>query len=104
MTHIVDTKFIESLGDLDLLLGIKESIGKLLTLTERTLDDLEARDVAEEVGHADVVAIGVASPGGVRVLAGLDGREARMFTLGKELIRGACRNGEKYRISYHWHR
>lgn len=86
MTHVVDAKLIESLGDLDLLLGVKESVGELLTLTERALDDLEAGDIAEEVGHADVVAVGVAGGGGVRVLASLDGREAGVFTFGKELI------------------
>ena len=80
MTHVVDTKLVEGLGDLNLLLGVKESVGELLTLTERTLDDLEAGDIAEKVGHADVVAIGVARSGGVRVLAGLDGREAGVFT------------------------
>lgn len=78
MTHVVDTKVIEGLGDLDLLLGIKKGIGELLALTQGTLDDLEAGDIAQEVGDADVVAVGVARGGGVRVLAGLDGREAGM--------------------------
>lgn len=33
VTHIIDTKVIQSLSNLDLLLGIKESIGKLLSLS-----------------------------------------------------------------------
>ena len=37
----VDTKLIQSLGDLDLGLGVKVGIGKLLALTQRRLDDLE---------------------------------------------------------------
>lgn len=49
MTHVVNAKVIERPGDLDLLLGGEEGIGKLLALTEGALDDLESRDVAEEV-------------------------------------------------------
>lgn len=78
MTHVVDTKVVEGLGDLNLLLGIKKGIGELLALTQGTLDDLEAGDIAQEVGDADVVAVGVASDRGVGVFAGLDGREAGM--------------------------
>jgi hypothetical protein len=37
----VNTKLVESLGDLDLGLGVKVGIGKLLALTQRRLDDLE---------------------------------------------------------------
>lgn len=75
-THIVNTKVVESLGDLDLLFGIEESIGELLTLTQGTLDNLETGDIAQEIGDTDVVAVGVAGSGGVRVLAGLDTSEA----------------------------
>lgn len=46
MTHIVGTEFIECLGNLDLLLGVKEGIGKLFPLTKGAFDDLETRDVA----------------------------------------------------------
>ena len=78
MTHVVNTKLIEGLGDLNLLLGIKKGVGELLTLTEGALDDLEAGDIAQEIRHADVVAVWVASDGGVRVLASLNGSEAGM--------------------------
>ena len=80
MTHVVNTKLIESLGDLDLLLGVKKGIGELLALTQSTLDDLEAGDVAEEIGHADVVAVGIPGGGGVRILASLDSSEAGVVT------------------------
>ena len=80
MTHVVNTEIIQSLGNFDLLLGVEESVGELLTLTQSTLDDLEARDVAQEVGDTNVVAIGVPRDGGVGVLASLDGSEAGVFT------------------------
>lgn len=80
MTHVVNTEVVEGLGDLDLLLGIEESIGELLTLTQGALNNLKAGDVAQEVGHADIVAVGVAGRGGVRVLAGLDTSEAGVVT------------------------
>lgn len=76
MTYVVHTKVIESLGDLNLLLGIKKGVGELLALTESTLDNLEPGDIAQEVGHADIVAVRVAGNGGVRVLPGLDTSEA----------------------------
>ena len=41
MTHVVNTKIIQSLGDLNLLLGVKEGIGELFTFSQRTLNDLE---------------------------------------------------------------
>ena len=86
MTHVVNTKLIESLGDLDLLLGVKKGIGELLTLTQGTLDDLEPRDIAQEVGDSSIVAVGVACGGGMRVLASLD--------TGKPRVRSGinCRN------------
>ena len=59
MAHIVGTEFIESLGDLDLLLGIKKGIGKLLSLAQCAFDDLEARDVAQEVGDRVAVTVGI---------------------------------------------
>lgn len=49
VTHIIDTKVIQSLSNLDLLLGIKEGIGKLLSLSQSTLDNLEIRYIAQEV-------------------------------------------------------
>ncbi|GMF73914.1 unnamed protein product [Aspergillus oryzae] len=79
MTHVVDTEIIQSLSDFNLLFGIKESIGELFTLTEGTLNDLEPGDVAQKVGHTNVVAIGVPGGGGVRVLASLDASEAGVF-------------------------
>jgi len=80
MTHIVDTKLIQGLGDLDLLLGIKESVGELLALTKGALNDLEARDIAQEVGDTSVVAVRVTG-GRARVLAGPDSSVA--LVLGK---------------------
>jgi len=49
MTHIVNTKIIQSFGNFNFLGGIEESIGKLFTLSQSTLNDLEVRDVAQEV-------------------------------------------------------
>ena len=46
---VVDTKLVEELGDLDLGLGVEEGIGKLLTLTEGRLDDLEVANIAQVV-------------------------------------------------------
>lgn len=75
MTHVVNTEVIEGPGDLDLLLGVEESVGELLTLTQSRLNDLETRDIAQEIGDADVVAVGVAGGGGVGVLASLNSSE-----------------------------
>ena len=41
MTHVVNTKIIQSLSDLNLLLGVEEGIGELFTLSQCTLNDLE---------------------------------------------------------------
>lgn len=49
MTHIINTKIIQSLSNLNLLLGIKESVCELLSLSQRTLNDLEIRNIAQEV-------------------------------------------------------
>jgi len=76
MTHVVHTELIESLGDLDLLLGIEESVGELLTLTQSRLNDLEAGDIAQEIGDADIVAVRVAGGGRVGVLASLNASES----------------------------
>jgi hypothetical protein len=46
VTHIVNTEIIQSLGDLNLLFGVKKGIGKLFTLSQGALDDLKARNVA----------------------------------------------------------
>ncbi len=46
MTHIVNPKIVQRLGNLDLLGGVKEGIGKLLAFSQCALDDLEVRDVA----------------------------------------------------------
>ena len=91
MTHVVDTKVIQSLGDLNLLLGVKEGVGELFTFTKGTLNDLETRDIAQEVGHADVVAVRVAGHGRVGVLTGLDGSEAGV---------SIWREGDQSRIRY----
>ena len=81
MTHVVHTEVIESLGNLNLLLGIKESIGKLFTLTKCALDNLETRNIAQEIGDANIVAIGVPGCGGVGVLTSLDASEAGVVTV-----------------------
>jgi hypothetical protein len=46
MTHVVNTKIIQSLGDLNLLFGVEEGIGELFTFSQRALNDLEVRNVA----------------------------------------------------------
>jgi hypothetical protein len=76
MTHVVDTKVIQGLGNLNLLLGVEEGVGELFTFTKGTLNDLETRDIAQKVGHTDVVAVRVTRSRRVRVLTGLDGSEA----------------------------
>lgn len=78
MTHVIDAKVIQRLRNFDLLLGIKEGVGKLLALSQCTLNDFEAGDIAQEIRDAGVVAVGI--PGGwARVLSALDGREAFML-------------------------
>lgn len=79
MTHVVDSELIQCLGNFDLLLGIKESVGELFTLTKSTLDDLEAGDIAQKIGHADIVTVGVTRR--MRVLAGLNRGEAGVVSL-----------------------
>lgn len=95
MTHVVNTEVIKSPGDFDFLLGIKEGVGELLALTQGALNDLEAGDVAQEIGNTDVVAVRVARLCGVRVLASLDASEAGVFTYSwdqhGELIVRICR-------------
>ena len=51
MTHIVNTKIIQSLGNLNLLLGVEEGIGKLFALSQRTLNNLEIRNIAQKVAN-----------------------------------------------------
>jgi hypothetical protein len=47
--NVLDTKVRESLGNLDLGLCVKVGIGKLLSLSQGTLNDLEVVGVGEEV-------------------------------------------------------
>ncbi len=49
MTHVIDPKCIESPGNLNFLLCVEEGIGELFSLSQRALDDLESRDIAQEV-------------------------------------------------------
>jgi len=42
-------QILQSLGNFNLLLSIEESVGKLFTLSQRTLNDLEIAQIAEEV-------------------------------------------------------
>jgi hypothetical protein len=74
VTHVVNTKIVQSLGDLNLLLGVEEGIGKLLTLSQSTLNDLEIGYVAQEVANGLIWVCSVRMGVGL----GLDGGEARM--------------------------
>jgi hypothetical protein len=47
--HVVDSEIIQRLGNLNLLLGVEEGIGELFTLSQGTLNDLEVRNIAQEV-------------------------------------------------------
>lgn len=47
--YIVDAKIIQRLGNLNLLWEVKEGIGELLSFSQRTLDDLKSRDIAQKV-------------------------------------------------------
>jgi hypothetical protein len=76
MTHVVDTEVIEGLGDLNLLLGIEEGVGELLTLTQSRFNNLEAGDIAQEIGDANIVAVRVAGGGGMGVLASFNASES----------------------------
>jgi hypothetical protein len=53
-THVVDTKVIQCLGNLNLLGSVEKSVGELLALTESGLNDLETRDIAQEIGDTAV--------------------------------------------------
>lgn len=62
---VVNAEFVEGLGNADLGLGVEEGIGKLLALTERRLDQLEARDIGQKVADG---LVGVGVPRGVRLV------------------------------------
>lgn len=108
MTHVVHTELIQSLGDLNLLLGVEESVGELLTLTESGLNDLESRDVAQEVGDTDAVTVGVT--GGVRVVASLNSSEAGVVGFSNKQVSGGSQRLNHSTFTYHyqwpghWHR
>lgn len=68
--YVVDAEFIQRLGYLDLLLGIEEGIGELLSLAKRRLDDLEVAHIAEKIADG---LVWVSSMSG-----GLDARVAGM--------------------------
>ena len=59
VTHIIRSKVIQSPCNLNLLLGIKKSIGKLLPFSKGALNNLKAGDVAEEVADGLVWISGV---------------------------------------------
>lgn len=42
MSHIIHTEVIQGLGNFDLLFRVEKSIGKLFSLSECALDDLES--------------------------------------------------------------
>lgn len=52
---VVDTKVIESLGNLNLLCSVEEGIRELLTLSQRRLDDLEVGDIRQKVGSLGTI-------------------------------------------------
>lgn len=54
---VVDTKVVQSLGNLDLGLGVKEGRGKLLSLSQSGLDELELGHVRKEIGGVGSVRI-----------------------------------------------
>lgn len=104
MTHVVRTKVIKSPGDLNLLLGIEKGVGELLTLTQGALNDLKPGNIAQEIGHADIVAVRVAGGGGVRVLTGLDTSEAGVFAYGIwSQLANSFDNSHLALHRYHWH-
>jgi hypothetical protein len=72
VTHIVCTKVIQCLGNLNLLLGVEEGICELFALTQGTLNDLESGDIAQEVANWLVWIVS----GRVGVCFGFDGGEA----------------------------
>jgi len=49
VTHIVCSEIVQSLSNLNFLLGIEKGIGKLLSLSKCALDNLEAGNIAEKV-------------------------------------------------------
>ena len=48
-SYIINTEIVQGFGNLNLFSSIKESIGKLLALSQGTLNDFERVDIAEEV-------------------------------------------------------
>ena len=74
MTHIVDSEIIQGLGDLNLLGGVEEGVGELLALSQRALNDLEARYIAQEIAHGLVWVRSV----NVGVQLGFEAGESRM--------------------------
>lgn len=49
MTHVIHTKFVQRFGDFNFFGSIEEGIGKLLSFSQSTLNDLEARYIAQEI-------------------------------------------------------
>lgn len=72
MTHVVNPKVVQRLCNLNLLWEIEEGIGKLLALSQRALDDLKSRDVAQEISGI-LVRIRAMR---MRVVSGLNGGES----------------------------
>lgn len=71
MTHVVHTKLIKSFGNFDLLLCIKKGIGELFTFSQRALNNLEAGDIAQEIGDTGIMAVRI-SRSRMGVLASLN--------------------------------
>lgn len=95
VTHVVNTEVVQGLGYLNLLLSVEEGIGELFTLSQRTLDDLEARHIAQEVANRLIWVMS----GRLGVCLGLDGGEAWVsFQL--ELV---IDQNDSYRRTHHQH-
>jgi len=49
-SYVINAEIVQGFGNLYLFSSIKESIGKLLALSQGTLNNFERVDVAKEVG------------------------------------------------------
>jgi len=78
---VVDTEFVEGLGNLDLSCGVEEGVGELLALAEGGLDDLELGDIAQEVADGGVGVAGVGTRGLVGLECAVGGGECAILAI-----------------------
>lgn len=110
MTYVVYAKLIKGFGNLNLLLGIKKGIGELFTLSQCALYDLKTGDIAQEIGDAGVVAVGISCGCGVRVLTSFNGGEAIVVHYVEKIISSVERKQDQnlkmkvalYLFRWHW--